>query len=518
MTPELTEIEFDIPQHSGEVFCHPPAAEFEAVARENAERLAASALSIDGTPLREVRHQARSRTLQRAAAYTVAMGIDVPLPPASALLLVTGHQPFLFHPGIWIKHLLAHRLAGSRHAALSIPVDSDTFEEIAADVPVLDGGLRLIRDTLVRAPADVPYEAQPAPDPASWQAFLRRLDGTLRTLNEPEIEAAFRAFVDAASNVRPAADIGTFLTTVRRRYEGRRRYREVPVSHVSRSPEFMRFFLSILRDSVRFADAFNRHLDAYRERYNVRTVAQPFSNLERDGERVELPFWFIHGGRRQSVYGTREGRGWTLSTSGDTIVTIGDGDGPDALAGIEIRPKALTLTAFSRLCVADLFIHGVGGGRYDRVTDAVIADYFGIQPPRYAVVTATLHLPLREHRTGEERQRLQRRLLELRHNPERVLRQPSSEQQRLIDDKWRLIASLDGGSLTRRERRQATQRIREINDSLSQVLAESVTEVEGALQALADAPDADAAARHRGYPFCFFPPQAIDALIDGLGV
>ena len=48
-----------------------------------------------------------------------------------------------------------------------------------------------------------------------------------------------------------------------------------------------------------------------------------------------------------------------------------------------LRPRALTLTLFARLCLGDFFIHGIGGGKYDEVTDAIIRDYFGVEPPAY---------------------------------------------------------------------------------------------------------------------------------------
>ncbi len=510
---QTTEMEFTIPLESGEVFCHPDVHEFENIARENAELLAGSQLRIGDTPLAALRGFARARVLQMGAAFTARLHVDAPTPPTNALLFATGHQPFLFHPGIWIKHLLVSRLAGKGIGAISVPVDSDAFEEIGADVPVLDGGLRKIHETLVRAAPEVPYEVQPAPALTAWQEFLGRIKAALRTLNEPEIEAAFQQFVQTASRVPRVDDIGAFLTLVRRRHEGLRRYLEVPASHISRTPEFRRLFLAILRDSPRFAETYNRHLDAYRERHNVRT-AQPFPNLELEASRVELPFWVVSGGKRHSMYAERKDRNWMVGTRDDSSLVLADRDGPEELERVEIRPKALTLTAFTRLCVADLFVHGVGGGRYDRVTDAVIADYFGIRPPRYAVVTATLHLPLHEHNTDSERQRLQRRVLEIQHNPERVIASPTPEQQRVIDEKWGLIRSLDSSGITRRERRQITQRIREINDNLSQVLKGERAEVELQLQSLGDALEADAAARHRGYPFCFFPPQAVDALVD----
>ena len=44
---------------------------------------------------------------------------------------------------------------------------------------------------------------------------------------------------------------------------------------------------------------------------------------------------------------------------------------PDSRA---LRPRALTLTLFARLCVADFFIHGIGGGKYDEVTDRIIRE------------------------------------------------------------------------------------------------------------------------------------------------
>jgi len=46
------------------------------------------------------------------------------------------------------------------------------------------------------------------------------------------------------------------------------------------------------------------------------------------------------------------------------------------------------------LFLADLFIHGIGGAKYDRISDAIIADYFGIEPPEMACVSATFLLNL----------------------------------------------------------------------------------------------------------------------------
>ena len=528
MSKWIADIEFEIPQRSGEVFCVPSAREFVATAGRNAELLAAATLTLDGMPLREVRRQSRRHAFDAASAYARQIGIDAPPPAADALLLATGHQPFFFHPGIWIKHLLVERLAGTEVAAISVPVDNDAAEEIGVDVPHLDGGpsaslgtgLRMVREIMVQVPSDVPYEAQSPPSPQAWQEFLRRVDAHLRTLPAADVRDAFDKFARRNAALGGASDIGTFMTMARRRYEGASRYLELPVSQLAQGPTFQRFVVHILRHAERFAQCYNRHLVAYRERYNVRTAAQPFPNLEIDGPRVELPFWILQEGRRQPLYAERIPHGWRLWASGTAVGTVRDDDAVDDVTALPIRPRALTLTAFTRLCLADLFVHGVGGGRYDRVTDAVIREFFGLEPPAYAVVTATLHLPLAEYDVVEERRRLQRQLLDLQHNPERALSSRQSSAQRvpaplqaLVDEKWRLIATLDGGVMTRRERRQVTQRIREINEVLARTLDEERRVLERRLAALERVGDVTAAT-HRGYPYCFFPPQAVDTLVE----
>jgi len=60
---------------------------------------------------------------------------------------------------------------------------------------------------------------------------------------------------------------------------------------------------------------------------------------------------------------------------------------------VRVAPRALTLTAFFRLLLADQFVHGIGGGRYDQVTDRLIASHFGVEPPAFSVTTATLYFP-----------------------------------------------------------------------------------------------------------------------------
>src|SRR2546425_11538268 len=215
-----TDVEFEIPQKPGEALCLPPPRQFAALARRNAALLTDAPLTIAGVRLGDVRRRARTDVLQAAKTYALSLDLTASTLAPSDLLLVTGHQPFLFHPGIWLKHLLIDRLAGSGMGALSMPVDNDVAEDVGADVPHLDAaGPRLLHETFVRAGPDVPYEAVPAPSPREWQEFVDRLQAHLQTLPPPDAQASLAQFDKAPAGIRTGNN-GRVLTAARRRPQG----------------------------------------------------------------------------------------------------------------------------------------------------------------------------------------------------------------------------------------------------------------------------------------------------------
>jgi hypothetical protein len=209
----------------------------------------------------------------------------------------------------------------------------------------------------------------------------------------------------------------------------------------------------------------------------------------------------------------------TLGTATQVLATVPAGpDGVAALAasGVALRPKALTLTMFARVCLGDLFIHGVGGGRYDRVTDVLTRDLLGVRPAPYAVATATLHLPLGGGRNRDaERRRLAQQLMDLRHNPDRHLAADGETERRLIDEKWTLIRSVET-MRPGRGRREATRRIREVNGLLANRLAPEIARAEAQLRDLEAQPAPEDVEEFRGYPFFLFEPRDVEALVPDL--
>jgi hypothetical protein len=63
-------------------------------------------------------------------------------------------------------------------------------------------------------------------------------------------------------------------------------------------------------------------------------------------------------------------------------------------ATFKLRPRALATTMYARIFLSDLFIHGIGGAKYDELGDEITRRYLGIEPPELMVVSATTLLPV----------------------------------------------------------------------------------------------------------------------------
>ena len=81
--------------------------------------------------MREFRAAARAEILDAARRYGEHWGFAADRPWSEPMpVIVTGHQPPPFHPGVWIKNFLAGSLAGAvGGAAVNLTVDNDEARE-----------------------------------------------------------------------------------------------------------------------------------------------------------------------------------------------------------------------------------------------------------------------------------------------------------------------------------------------------------------------------------------------------
>ncbi|MDI3280126.1 MAG: hypothetical protein QJR13_01980, partial [Bacillota bacterium] len=594
----------EVPRGHGEVLCRPEPGRLAELAAENRRRSSGWSFVAAGRPAPALRQAVQVRALALARAYTAALdgvlaravrgaptsGVDSgageagEVGPAGGLsapvvpfLVVTGHQPLFYHPGVWIRDLVAWSVATqlaereargeaagrdlgrepagwegearpARAAALHLSVDTDSVADVGVEVPRWEEGRGLVRvrEVLVRPPGGVPLEAAALPEAEEVEAFCRRVEEHLRTLvdgvgEEPpaavrerglkalhcwrrcaeQAEAAARAARAAAGALERPPALADFLVAWRRAYTARAwppasrsapaagealpwpSFLELCLSDLARTPEFRAWAADLAREARRFALVHNQVLEEYRSQHGYRSRLNPFPNLSVAGDQVELPFWRVEEGWR---------RPWL----------VGEGSPP---LPPELRPRALALTIFCRLFLADLFLHGVGGGRYDRVADRIIQGFYGIEPPPYAVVSLTLHfLPgYPEGGVEESASRAYRwweAVRRLRFSPERCLEEPwtrgwwTEEARRRVAELGRrkeeaiaLLLAAQKAAERRRAGRTLAELGRELREAAEPVLAAAEEELRRAEARLAEAK----AAEYREYPFCFYEPPEVAA-------
>ena len=184
------------------------------------------------------------------------------------------------------------------------------------------------------------------------------------------------------------------------------------------------------------------------------------------------------------------------------------------------RPRALTLTLWARLFVADLFIHGIGGAKYDRITDALIRDYFGVTPPAMACVSATMRLDLPRHDATADRVREARcRLRDLRYNPQRHIA-VDGETAGLLRQRAEAVAlsrSLRSEHPTEHARRRpAFETIRKLNDRVLALRPQVTERLEREVWEIERHAQENAIAERRDFFFALFSREVLEMLITRL--
>ncbi len=455
------------PTGNGEVLADP---EFDAVAElveNNRRRLDRTDVMIGGQSLRELRAHARRDVLHLA-------GVRPNEPDAP--LLLAGHQPELSHPGVWVKNFalagLARKLNGF---SLNLIVDNDTLKNASLRFPVWDNS-NAASAHLESLPFDSlageePYESRRVIDAELFRTFPERARPLWANWGfEPLLAKAWR---DAPS-------VAEAFTAMRKRHECEWgcRNAEVSVSRLSQTESFRRFASHIQADLPRFRGVYNAAIHAYRHANGVRSANHPAPDLAEK----ESPFWAV----------TSPGRRVRATATSDPA---------------NLRPRALTLTLFARVCLGDFFIHGIGGGKYDEVTDAIIRDYFGVDPPAYQVLSATLHLPLPGFpSTADDLKRAERLVRDVQWNPQRHL--PPGTVSEWVERKATLARaepSRDQHTARREWFRELKHATEELRPSVANTLAAAESQYERVRTEVA----ANAVLQRRDFAWVLYPEATL---------
>lgn len=517
------------------------------MSERNAAALSAADVSLYGRPLSQLRVWAREVALAAASEYTSALsGGEVVRPSAAGgPWFVAGHQPELFHPGVWAKNFAVHELARrSGGVGLNLVIDNDLCASVRIRIP--QGGNRSLHF------GTLPFDADRPPQPWEearvvamdlFRSFGSRAEEAMRPWNI--LPLAVDIWPRAVAHAEATPRLGDCLAAARVQTErawGAANL-ELPIRRVCELPPFLWFAAHLLAELPRLHAAYNRVVREYREVNRIRSRTHPVPELgERDGW-LEAPFWVWCAGEcvRRRLFARRVGAEVRLSDGTAELAVLQLAAETDACSAIEriselvqsglrLRSRALTTTLFARLFLADLFVHGVGGAKYDEMTDGLMAELFGIAPPELAVFSATLHLPLgaRCEASTEEVRRTEWLLRDLRFNPDRHLpAAPPASIAALLEEKRRLIQEQHAAEVARgrtRSRRRAQSRVnharfrrlQEINAQLQAFMAERRQAAQSRLQALRAGLQANSVLQSREYAYCLFPEEKLRSFLADL--
>jgi hypothetical protein len=427
------------PSGDGQTLVDPPYAALPDTVADNREKLASANYDVQGRSLVELSESARRSLLRLAVTYT---GEYRNVPERwlrnddleNSPFILSGHQPEMFHPGVWYKNFvlggLARRMDG---VGIHLLIDSDLCRGASIRVPT--GGIERPRVEAVpydKPAPEMPYEERRILDKATFSRFAERASALIRPLvSEPLVASLWP--LTMGRNPRQNI-LGLRLAEGRHALEAtwHNDTLELPQSAVCGLPEFAWFTAHLLAQLPKFRSAYNKALATYRCVHKMRNRAHPMPDLAMVDDWLEAPFWIWTADDpvRRPLFARKAGGGIEISDRNrHTIALPISQDGDPALAaeqlrelssrGIKVRTRALTTTIFARLVLSDIFLHGIGGAKYDQVTDEIVRLFFGFEPPEFATVSATLRLP---HENGNQdgviAGQWEQRLRELQYHPE----------------------------------------------------------------------------------------------------
>jgi hypothetical protein len=510
------------PREDGQSLVVPRGSAIGELLAANRASIAAYDYDVQGRSLIELAQSARQSVVQHAVEYTTAYR-NVPdawreaqFARAHALFLA-GHQPELVHPGVWFKNFVLGRLA-QRHdgVALQLVIDSDLCRSAAIRVPT--GSLESPRieavsyDTQLGEP---PYEERHVDDFSLAASFSKRVEqAILPFVDKPLVTELWPHVLQA---LRENSNVGLALARGRHVLEAAwgNQTLELPVSQVCELTEFRWFICNILAQLPRFRAAYNDALTDYRHANRVRNRAQPVPKLAEANGWLEAPFWvwtndqpvrrplWVRRVRDRLKFSDHDQIAFELelAESGDATRAV-EQLWEIAARGIKLRTRALLTTLFARLVLGDLFLHGIGGAKYDQVTDELARRFFGFTPPGYMTLSATLRLPIDHESASRDRLReLSHALRELEFHPENYVASPDGETAQFVADKRHWVE-------VPKTRANAAVRHRAITLA-NQLLQPSVAHRRQALREQQDETAqrlrASAILESREYAFCLFP-------------
>ncbi|QEG43799.1 hypothetical protein [Roseimaritima ulvae] len=520
---------YRVPRTDRSALIDPPLDSAAQLLADNARAAADWDIEFSGIAIADLRRQARADLLRAATHYTTRYR-DYQGPTGTDAILLAGHQPQLFHPGVWFKNFALSHLATKLHATpINLVVDNDLRGSGSVRVPTRssDGSIQATTVAYDDPGASVPLEQHRIANRNRFDSFDQRLAEAVQPwVSDPNV-------LELWPHARRAADrcenTGCALAGARHALEGQVGLQtlELPLSVVCRSRSFAAFLVGLISELPRLHECYNASVKQYRLAHGIRSSAHPVPLLgERDGW-LEAPLW-IYGDnapQRRPVWVRANGDQLEISDLDGVCFQINNDPHDPQTAeqlfeaqstNVKLRPRALITTMYSRLVLGDLFLHGIGGGKYDQLGDTIMRRFFEIEPPRFMVMSATVLLPGASHGgpldVGEHHLReLREQIRSTRFNPQRFAGQAALPEE-LLRQHRELLQNIP----QRGDKQAWHQQLQVVNDRLSANLDGTREQLQRRLAETQERVKQQQLLASREHPFCIYPLETLTATYETL--
>jgi hypothetical protein len=517
------------PREDRAAFVEPPFDRVPELVDENRRIQDQLRYDLHGRSLADISQLARAELLAAARRWTSAYRNVPPEPPdPRGLIYLAGHQPQMFHPGVWSKNFALGQLA-RRHgaAAVNLIVDNDVLSAASLRVPGGSvGEPHAVQIPFDRPDPKIPYEERRIEDRELFGRFAGRVAEQIAPLVANPLIGQYWPLVLARAE--HTDNLGACLAQARHQLEGDwgSETWEVPQSSVCSGEAFQWLVAHLLARLPEFRVIHNEAVREYRRVHHVRSRSHPVPELAEEDSWLEAPLWVwtVEDPRRRRLLARSSGDEIVLSDGQSWQARLPlrpEGDSAAAVEqllelqrrGVRIRSRALITTLWARLALGDLFIHGIGGAKYDWVTDRLIERFFGLRPPSFMVLSATLLLPIeRESVTPDDAQAIHQELRHLIYHPEQYLDGVDNGPADMIAAKRRWIETPQ----TTENAQQRCRVIREVNVALQPWLDPQRQRL---LQRQAETLrklHAESVLAWREHAFCLYPESILRGFLSGL--
>ncbi len=402
--------------------------------------------------------------------------------PTDRPVIMSGHQAAIWHPGILAKLIaLQAYVAKTNAAAAWVVVDHDENEPLTIHAPSMDERGRLARSTFAppKSNGHVPACRQAAWDvreafelPVGVRPPAAGIEPGLRAINAAL--ASHRAAANAADQAMSAA------IELARPVLSPARVQTFNAALLAETTLFRSLVVRMQSDPVACISARNA------------AVAQfPDAGIAPLADN-ELPLWSI------------------AAAPGSPRVRVFAED-LASLPGESLAPRALLLTGLLRMAGCELFIHGIGGEKYDRITERWLHAWLGRSLAQTTMVTATLRLRIPgQWPTEDEIAHAAWEAHHARHDPA-VLGDAARAQQ-----KQEFLGQIQAAPPRSTERAALFAQMHNVLHESERLHADRLKRLDDAAAAMRARADEAAIATDRTWPFPLYEPDQLASLRDAI--